>query len=127
MTKNAVIENEVQQRDALVVLRQQPRREAVAVVQVVQRFHKLCSCAPCGGVAEFGRLRPRGAALGWLSDSHVGDQLQQLLLADQALEGRHDRLEARHDLGLRVQDRLADVGLVGDDLAAALRARPGLP
>ncbi len=30
---------EIQQRDALVVLRQQPRLQAVAVVQVVHRFH----------------------------------------------------------------------------------------
>ena len=70
--------------------------EAVAVVQVVHAvFHGrvLVPWVGCGaGVVP---AAAGGGAAGWPSDLHVRDELQQLLLADHALERRHDRLEAR--------------------------------
>src|SRR5262245_55649807 len=42
-----------------------------------------------------------------------GDESVQLLLGDLALEGGHQRLEAGHQLGPRVEDRLAEVVVVG--------------
>ena len=97
---------------------------AVAVVQVIQGvpYDRLEFLSRPLGVSA---VRPAaGAAACRSSDFDVGDQLQQLLFGHQPLERRHDRLEAGHDLRLRVQDRLAEVGLVGHHRAAALRARP---
>ena len=44
MKKKNVTDGEIQQRDALVVARQQPRLDAVAVVQVVPRRHEERCC-----------------------------------------------------------------------------------
>src|SRR5579863_4676485 len=63
----------------------------------------------------------------------VGDDLTDLGVADLPPEGRHDRAEARDDLRLRVEDRLADVVLVDVDLPDVGRfvlgphALPGRP
>ena len=96
--------DQVEDRDPLVVLGEQPRPDAVVGVEVVGRRHE--PVFPCAAAAP--------AALGVGAERlDVGDQLQDLLLAELPLEGRHDRLEARHDLGLRVQDRLAQVVVVG--------------
>ena len=46
---------------------------------------------------------------------------------DLPLKGRHDVLVAGHDLGARVQDRLAEVVLVGDDRLLPSRRWTGLP
>ena len=111
--------DQVQQRDALVVFRQQPRRETVAVVDVIQGRHVLLHRRASARLRHRRRCRTRARSCPLLAQRlHVGDQLQQLFLADQALEGRHDRLEPGDDLGLRIDDRLADVRLVrGHDLA----------
>ena len=93
---------QVEQRDALVVARQQPRLDAVAVVQIVTRRQR-CSVWPWLSCLH---LRQR------LQRLDVLDQLEQLLLADQPLERRHDRLEAGGDLRRRVENRFADVRLV---------------
>src|SRR5882724_1539150 len=50
----------------------------------------------------------------------VREQLQQLLLAQLALKGRHLGLIAGDDLRRRIEDRFTDVALVGFDGAAAL-------
>src|SRR5207249_1206697 len=55
----------------------------------------------------------------------VLNQLQQLFFGNEALKRGHDRLEARGDLRARIEDRLADVALVGDDRLAVLE-RDGL-
>ena len=103
--------DQVEHRDALVVLGQQPRREPVAVVEVIQGLRSLSSPSPgvaldCGIVGD---AAPVPEPPCWLERLDVCDQLEQLFLGDQPLERRHDRLEAGDDLGLRVEDRLADV------------------
>ena len=115
--------------------------EAVAVVQVVQvgcrdGVHSVpeLRCRSAAGRRRRA-VRPRRAGAPAAPQRlDVRDQLQQLLFGDQALERRHDRLEAGHDLRLRVQDRLADVRLVGDrpsappcELRPAGRRRPSAP
>ena len=40
---------------------------------------------------------------------NIGDQLNELLLVQLAVEAGHDRLKACHDFGRRTQDRLAQV------------------
>src|SRR5436309_15005329 len=50
----------------------------------------------------------------------VREQLQQLFLAELPLKGRHLRRIAGDDLRRRIEDRFADVGLVGRDGSAAL-------
>ena len=61
--------DQVQERDALVILRQQPRRGAMTVVEVIQRFHMVPAvhyfCPPVDG-AVAGPVAP--PAPGWLSD-----------------------------------------------------------
>ena len=101
--KKAVIETEVQQRDPLVVAGQQPRLEAVAVVQIVQAgcggVHSvLTSVAPVRALASASRPGPRCGRTR-RHRLHVRNQLQQLFLGHEALERRHDRLEARDNLG----------------------------
>ena len=73
------------------------------------------------GPAALRRCRRRRCRCRLAERPDVRDQLKQLLLGDQSLERRHDRLEARDDLGLWIHDRLPDVGLVGQDRAAALK------
>src|SRR5271165_6207299 len=52
---------------------------------------------------------------------HVTHQRPQALFRNLPLERRHDWLEARDDLGLRVQYRLADVILVRHDGTAVVQ------
>ena len=61
------------------------------------------------------RLRPV------LSDFTYSISCEQPFFVDEALEGRHDRLEAGRDLRRRIQDRLAEVRFVDDDRLAGLR------
>src|SRR5690606_140031 len=49
----------------------------------------------------------------------VGDELADVVLADLALEARHDRLVAGHHLRGRLEDRVTDVVLVDHHLLAA--------
>ena len=66
----------------------------------------------------------RAAALGRKA-LDVDDQLQQAVLADLALEDRHDvAIVALDDLGVRIQNRFANVGLVGDHGAAVVQLAP---
>ncbi len=99
--------DEVEKGDALVVARPEPRLEAVGRVQVV-RAREL------GGdrIRRRRHFRASAAPSGRLERLHVVHELDQLLLGDLALEGRHHGLVALHDLRARVQDRLADVVLV---------------
>ena len=59
--------DQVEQRDPLVVLGQQPGFQPVAVVQVVQGFHKVLASECIGLPAAPGPCRPRRGAC-WLSD-----------------------------------------------------------
>ena len=99
---------QVQERDALVIARQQPRLHAVSVVQIVARlergrcwtwFYYFFFTDGVFSPGRRGRLRARGRHFGLrLERLHVFDQLEQLLFADEALKRRHDRLVAGGDL-----------------------------
>src|SRR5437763_1826012 len=65
------------------------------------------------------RAAARLAARRLAERAHVGDELQESLLVQLPAEGRHDRLEAERDLGLRVEDGLAYVRLVNRHRAVA--------
>ena len=47
------------------------------------------------------------------------DERDKLLLGNLSLEGRHDRLEAFDDLRTRIEDRVADVLIVGFNRVSA--------
>src|SRR5689334_21490463 len=66
-------------------------------------------------------LDPRRGVAG-AQRADEGDELQDLLLAHLVLEARHDRLIAGDDLGPGVEDRFAQVLLVGGDRPAVVEA-----
>ena len=92
--------DQVQQRDPLVVLRQQPRLEAVAVVQVValgslQRVDAWLTSSRrrrCTGRRR-ALVPPRRPWPPATRDFMYSISCTRLLFADQPLEGRHERLE----------------------------------
>src|SRR5258705_105192 len=61
-----------------------------------------------------------------LEGLQVFDDRGDLLVLQAPLVGRHHRLESRHDLRLRIQDRLPDVVLFDDRLSPA-RERLRMP
>ena len=72
------------------------------------------SCTACGaginGVHGAARVMLNGD-----SGLEVGDQREQVLFAQLSGERGHQRRIARHDLGTRQQDRIAEVALIGND------------
>src|SRR3954465_10248804 len=66
----------------------------------------------CGGGSRRTRLSRRGAARERLD---VLDEAQEIVFVDEPLKGRHQRLEARDELHLRRENRLAQIALVSHD------------
>ena len=87
--------DEIKNGDALVVGREKPRSEAVVFGQVVSS-------------ALIAALRFAGERF------DVSDDLHDLVFGYLALVGRHQRLIAGGDLRAGLEDRIADVALVGD-------------
>ena len=108
---------QIEQRDALVIARQQPRLDAVAVVQIVPRRNEK-RAVPCTALSAPAAMRLQATSTYSISSS-------RLLFGHQTLKRRHDRLKAGRDLCRRIQDRLAHVGLVDRRRLAALQ-RDGL-
>src|SRR5690606_22703293 len=79
-------------------------------------------CWSCDWTVDMGGLRKNRELLLGLD---VGDERGDLLVVEATGEAGHLRAEASHDLGVGLEDRLADVVLV-DDLAAAVREGLGL-
>src|SRR5690349_3246578 len=86
--------------------------------------HRRRRALAAGCAAAYPRLRPTDSfrSGSWRAPQrlNVGDELRKLLLAELTLKARHDRLVASDDLRLRVEDRAANICLVGGDGRAAL-------
>ncbi len=119
--------DQVHDADPLVIDGGEPRPDAPIGVQVVHRRRR-----PVFGVigAELvwlahrslpSRGRPRDPAAQRLDEL---DQRRGVGRREPPLVGRHHRLEALHDLPARVDHRIGEVGLVGDDRSRRSRGSP---
>ena len=100
---------EIKHGDALVVGGEEPGAQAVVLGEIIARRR------------SSRRLRRIGQRL------DVGDDPDELVLGDLAFIGRHQRLITRGDLAARLEDRIADIALVGDLDRCRRSSGTGLP
>ena len=120
---------QVEQADALVVFGEQPGFETVALIEVMFAFlycrgnHNVLLLPPQLRKSERLSRGSRGRFLTRFvaQPLDVFHELHHVLFGDLPLIRGHQRTVAGHDLGLRLEDRLADVGFVGHTVLPSAR------